>query len=125
MTLVRLAAALSLLTLSIACERSPTGTGQEAAPAGSNVAPTSLAVTVDAAGYHPDSVSAPAGRPVHLTITRTSDDGCGQQIVFPSLDIRRDLPLNKAVTVEFSMPSSGSLAFTCGMDMLRGSIIAQ
>lgn len=125
MILVRLVTALSLLTLTTACERSVTVTAQEAAPAGSSVAPTSLSVTVDATGYHPGSVSAPAGLPVHLTITRTSDEGCGQQIVFPTLNIRRDLPLNRAVIVDFSMPASGSVAFTCGMDMLRGSIVAQ
>jgi plastocyanin domain-containing protein len=70
-------------------------------------------------------VSAPAGQPVRLTITRTSDEGCGQQIVFPSLNVRRDLPLNRAVVVDLAMPASGNIAFTCGMDMLRGSIVAQ
>lgn len=31
-------------------------------------------------------------------------------------------PQNQAVTVE---PGAGSVAFTCGMDLLRGSIVAQ
>ena len=125
MNLVRIAVALFLLTQTLACERDATANGQQAAPAGSTVAATPLSVTVDGTGYHPSTVSAPAGQPVRLTITRTSDDGCGQQIVFPTLNIRRDLPLKKAVTVDFSMPASGSVAFTCGMEMLRGSIVAQ
>lgn len=121
----RLAAALVLSPLATACERSATATAQEAAPVEGSPAPMSLSVTVDAVGYHPSSVSAPAGQPVRLTITRTSDEGCGQQVVFPSLNIRRDLPLNRAVSVDFSMPASGSVAFTCGMDMLRGSVVVQ
>lgn len=125
MTHIRLVPALLLLVLTTACERRATATAPEAAPAEGNVARTSRSVTVDGTGYHPSSVSAPAGQPVRLTLTRTSDEGCGQQVVFPSLNIRRDLPLNRAVVVDFSMPASGSVAFTCGMDMLRGSIVAQ
>ena len=84
-----------------------------------------IAISVDASGYHPGSVRAPAGKPVHLIFTRTSDEGCGHQVVFPTLGIRRDLPLNQPVTVDVTMPASGSVAFACGMNMLRGSVVAQ
>jgi plastocyanin domain-containing protein len=123
MNLSRFAVALALVTLMTACKKN--ATSQESPPAGSGAAPTALAVTIDASGYHPASLTAPAGKSVRLVMKRTSDEGCGQQVVFPSLDIRRDLPLNQEVPVEFTMPASGSVAFTCGMDMLRGSIVAQ
>jgi plastocyanin domain-containing protein len=84
-----------------------------------------IRVIVDASGYQPAEVRAPAGKPVRLEFLRTSDDGCGQQLVFPTLDIRRDLPLNEVVPVDITMPASGSLSFTCGMDMYRGAVIAQ
>jgi plastocyanin domain-containing protein len=84
-----------------------------------------LSITVDGDGYHPESVSAPAGKPARLTFTRTSDEGCGQQLVFPALGLRKDLPLNEPVSVDVTMPESGSLAFTCGMDMYRGSVVVQ
>lgn len=87
--------------------------------------PPPLAITVHDTGYEPSSVNAPAGQPARLVFTRTSDDGCGQQLVFPDLDIRRDLPLNKAVTVDITMPASGTVKFTCGMDHWRGSVVAQ
>lgn len=105
-----------------------------AAPSPSPAAPASasqvstgapIAISVDGRGYHPDSVQAPAGKPTRLIFTRTSDEGCGQQLIFPTLDIRKDLPLNKPVTVDLTMPPSGNVAFTCGMNMLRGSIVAQ
>lgn len=85
----------------------------------------SIAISVDAAGYHPAEANAPAGKPVKLVFTRTTDEGCGQQLVFPDLNIRKDLPLKQPVTVEFTMPASGKVAFACGMDMYRGSIVAK
>ena len=137
MTAVRTLGILTILAFASACERGATAAAQGAQPttttataadhsahATAATGTADLQLTVDGTGYHPSSISAPAGKPVRLTITRTSDEGCGQQIVFPSLNIRRDLPLNQAVTVEFTMPASGSVAFTCGMDMMRGSIVA-
>lgn len=83
-----------------------------------------IAIQVDASGYHPGSVEVQAGRPVTLVFTRTSDEGCGQQLVFPSLGIRKDLPLGEAVPVTFT-PTSGTVDFTCGMNMLRGSVVVR
>lgn len=117
---------LILVSLSLAtgCERSaPSGTSASAAPAAAGR--VEHAITVDGTGYHPASVRAPAGKPVRLTFTRTSDDGCGAQLVFPALGLRRDLPLDQKVAVDLTMPASGSVAFTCGMDMMKGSVVVE
>jgi plastocyanin domain-containing protein len=82
-------------------------------------------VAVDGSGYHPSEAKAPAGKPVRLEFTRTSDEGCGQQLVFPTLNIKKDLPLNQPVAVDVTMPASGKVAFTCGMDMYRGAVVAE
>lgn len=84
-----------------------------------------IAVRVGERGYDPAEVSAPAGQPVRLVFTRTTDEGCGQQLVFPDLDIRRDLPLNEPVPVDLTMPAAGAVRFTCGMDMYQGSVVAR
>ncbi|TAK24439.1 MAG: cupredoxin domain-containing protein [Myxococcaceae bacterium] len=83
-----------------------------------------VAIAVGEQGYSPASVTVPAAQPVTLVFTRTSDQGCGTQVVFPSLNIRRDLPLNQPVEVTLT-PAVGTIAFTCGMNMLRGSVVAQ
>ncbi|MFO0646468.1 MAG: cupredoxin domain-containing protein [Polyangiales bacterium] len=115
-------AALTLsLLLAAGCRETPTTSQPNA---NTNVATSRVAVAVDAQGYHPASINLPAGRPATIVFTRTSDEGCGQQVVFPSLNIRRDLPLNRPVEVALT-PSVGTIAFTCGMNMLRGSIVAQ
>jgi plastocyanin domain-containing protein len=82
-------------------------------------------ITVDGQGYHPSTVNVHAGQPTTLVFTRTSDEGCGQQVVFPSLHIQRDLPLGHAVEVQVTPTVNAPIAFTCGMGMYRGSVIAQ
>jgi plastocyanin domain-containing protein len=124
------ACALALVTaaLAVGCRNNPApaGPAQPAVPpAVVTAAPNSrVPVVVDAAGYHPATINAQPGQPLTLVFTRTSDEGCGQQVVFPSLNIQRDLPLNQPVEVTVT-PTSGRLAFTCGMNMYRGSVVAQ
>ena len=90
-------------------------------PAGAVVIP----IQVDAEGFHPADAKAAADKPVRLVFKRTSDKGCGQQVVFPALKIQKDLPLGEDVPVDVTMPASGKLAFTCGMGMLKGSVIVE
>ena len=108
-----------------ACKRNPPPT--PSTPSGGTVtagANGRVNVSVGAEGYSPDTIRTQTGRPLTVVFTRTSDEGCGQQVVFPSLNLRRDLPLNQPVEVTVT-PSAGTLAFTCGMNMLHGSIVAQ
>lgn len=82
-------------------------------------------VEVGARGYTPSEVTATPGEDLHLVFRRTTDEGCGQQLVFPELDLRRDLPLDEEVAVDVTMPASGAIAFTCGMGMYHGAIVAR
>ena len=84
-----------------------------------------IAIQVDGTGYHPAELKGEAGKPVRLVFKRTSDDGCGQQVVFPDLKIRKDLPLGMDVPVDVTMPASGKVAFTCGMGMYKGAVVVQ
>jgi cobalt-zinc-cadmium efflux system membrane fusion protein len=82
-------------------------------------------VLVTEHGYEPASLTLPAGSHAQITFLRTTDQTCGTEITFPSLNIRRPLPLNQPVTIELTVPASGSLGFQCGMNMLKGSVVAQ
>jgi plastocyanin domain-containing protein len=101
-----------------ACEKRP-----PAASVGAD-GRTEIKITVDAVGYHPAEARAPGGKPVRLIVTRTSEDPCGEEIVVPSAGIKKSLPLNQPVSIDLTMPPSGKLAFACGMDMMRGALIA-
>ena len=84
-----------------------------------------VAITVDNSGYHPSTVHATAGQPITLVFTRTADEGgCGEHVVIASQNIDRELPVGRPVEITVT-PSSGRLAFACGMNMYRGAVVVQ
>jgi RND family efflux transporter MFP subunit len=76
-------------------------------------------------GYEPAKVTLRAGPPARITFVRTTDKTCGTEVVFPSLNIKRALPLNEPVVVEFTPAKSGEITFACGMNMLKGVVLVQ
>jgi RND family efflux transporter MFP subunit len=82
-------------------------------------------VLVTEKGYEPAKVTLRAGTPARITFVRTTDKTCGTEVVFPSLDIRRPLPLNQPVVVDFTPRAAGELTFVCGMNMLRGTVVVE
>jgi cobalt-zinc-cadmium efflux system membrane fusion protein len=82
-------------------------------------------VVVSEKGYEPATVTLRAGIPARITFVRTTDKTCGTEVVFPSLNIKRALPLNEPVVIEFTPAKPGAIAFACGMNMLHGTIVVQ
>jgi len=82
-------------------------------------------IAVTEKGFEPDRVSLRAGAPAQLTFVRTTDKTCGTEVVFPSLGLKRTLPLNEPVVIEFTPARTGEVAFTCGMNMLKGVVMIQ
>ncbi|HEY0868569.1 MAG TPA: efflux RND transporter periplasmic adaptor subunit [Fimbriimonas sp.] len=82
-------------------------------------------VTVTNAGFDPPTISLAAGKATTVTFVRTEEGGCGEEVVFPTLNIRKELPLNEPVPIEIPAQKEGSLTFTCGMDMLRGKVVVR
>ena len=82
-------------------------------------------VVVNEQGYEPAKVTLRAGAPARITFVRTTDKTCGTEVVFPSLDIKRALPLNEPVVIEFTPAKPGEIRFACGMDMLHGAVVVR
>jgi cobalt-zinc-cadmium efflux system membrane fusion protein len=80
-------------------------------------------VTVGDQGFQPSRITLRAGIPAQVTFLRTSDTTCAKEIVVPSMKIRRALPLNEPVVIEFTPKDTGEIAFACGMNMLHGTIV--
>lgn len=85
----------------------------------------SAKIAVTEQGFEPDTVTLRAGVPARLTVVRTTDKTCGTEIVFPALNIKRALPLNEPVVIEFTPEKTGNIAFACGMNMLKGVVAVQ
>jgi membrane fusion protein, heavy metal efflux system len=80
-------------------------------------------ITVGEEGFEPPSVTLRAGTPARLTFTRTTGKTCATAVVLPTLNIRRDLPLNRPVDIKFTPSKTGEIQFMCGMNMLSGAIV--
>ena len=76
-------------------------------------------------GFEPSRLALRPRVPARITFTRTSEKTCATAVEFPSLKIRRDLPLNQPVVVEFTPDRTGELAFACGMNMLKGTVVVE
>lgn len=76
-------------------------------------------------GFEPSSVDVKPGVPVILKVTRKSDATCATQIKIQSNNIKKDLPLNKTVTVSLGKLDKGEIRFGCGMDMITGTVFVK
>ncbi len=92
-----------------------------AAPAPTDV----VKIRVGDAGFEPARVEVQKGAVVALEFTRVSDKTCATEIIVPSRQIRKALPMNTPVRVEMRAPESGEVAFSCGMAMLKGAVVVR
>ena len=82
-----------------------------------------IAITADDKGFKPSSVKLKKGVPATLVFTRTSDDTCATEVVFPQLDIKKDLPKGQAVSINVPTDKEQTLTFQCGMGMYKSSVV--
>lgn len=76
-------------------------------------------------GYTPAEIHVKAGRPVRLVFDRQETNPCSEELVFPEFKIRQFLPAHQRTAIEFTPTTRGSHPFTCGMGMLRGTVIVE
>lgn len=76
-------------------------------------------------GYSPDVIKVERGKPVQLNFYRDEENSCSEELLMPDFNIRRDLPAFKTTLVELLPQQAGRFEFTCGMGMLRGSLVVK
>jgi plastocyanin domain-containing protein len=82
-------------------------------------------IKVSSAGYEPARIQTKAGQPLKLAFFRVDAENCGRLVRFPSLGIERELPPGQTVVIEVTPRKSGSLTFSCGMNMMHGELLVQ
>ena len=90
---------------------------------GPHAPPGSVLVNVDMVGFDPAMIEAKAGQPLKLAFFRPNAANCAREVIFPALGIRKELPPGQTMVVDITPPKSGTLAFECGMKMLKGQLI--
>jgi plastocyanin domain-containing protein len=112
--LVAVALSLSLSSLSVAaCKGEPPkagGTGE-------------IPITADDKGFRPSSVTVPKGAPATLVFTRTTDETCATEVVFPELGVTKELPKGTPVKIPVPTDKEQKLTFQCGMGMYKSAVV--
>lgn len=81
-----------------------------------------IVITVDG-GYSPAVVQVKTGDRVRLVFDRQDSSSCSEEVVIPAFNVRQFLPFGERTAIEIQATEAGRFPFTCGMSMLRGSII--
>ncbi len=82
-------------------------------------------VIVTKNGYAPDKIDVAANEDVTLVFTRTEDTECGAEVMIPSMNVKKPLPLNEPVAIAFKADKPGEVGFACGMDMMKGTLVVR
>jgi plastocyanin domain-containing protein len=112
-------AVAAVVTL-VACKNHETKPQQQPVAAGK-----SIDIKISGGEYSPASFTVAKGQTVRLNFTRDEKPTCGDTVVIPSMKIKKTIPVNQVVSIDITPQQAGELQFTCGMDMMKGTIVVQ
>lgn len=92
---------------------------------GPKVPAGAVLVNVSSAGFEPMHIPAKAGQQLKLAFYRADAQNCAQQVIFPGLGIKKDLPPGQTVEIDVTPRKTGTLGFSCGMKMLHGDLLVR
>lgn len=78
---------------------------------------------VIAGGYQPSEVKLKKGVPARLRFVRKDTGGCAEQLLIPDFGVKQALPGLTETVVEFTPDKAGTFPFTCGMKMMKGTLV--
>jgi plastocyanin domain-containing protein len=76
-------------------------------------------------GFEPSRIEVKKGEPLHLVVTRKTDATCAKELVIKDQNLRKELPLDKAVAFDFTPNKAGEMTYACGMGMITGVLVVQ
>ena len=76
-------------------------------------------------GYNPSTIRVDSGSAVRLLFRREETSPCSEQVVLEAFGRNAHLPEGEVVAVEFMPNEPGEYPFTCGMGMLRGTVVVE
>jgi plastocyanin domain-containing protein len=83
-----------------------------------------VSIEANEKGYVPDRIPGKPGEKLKLVFTRKIEGECLSQLKTPEGKMV-DLPMNKAVEVDVTVPADGEIKFACGMEMFYAVVVAE
>jgi P-type Cu+ transporter len=83
------------------------------------------AVVTVKGGYSPDVIRLRQGVPAQLVFDRQESGDCTSRVVFPDFLVSAALPAFQRTTVRLTPASAGTFGFTCGMNMVHGTLVVE
>ncbi|NMO16651.1 hypothetical protein HPC49_18975 [Pyxidicoccus fallax] len=74
-------------------------------------------------GYQPSEVVLKQGVPARLRFVRKDSGGCGDELLIPAFGVKKPLPGLTETVVSLVPDKAGTFAFTCGMQMMKGTLV--
>jgi sulfite exporter TauE/SafE len=124
--LVTLNGALNLLGSPLSFENLTRGLMPSSSPTSAQAASSTGGITlmVRADGYFPQTLKAPAGQIVTLSLVTNQTYSCARDFVIPDLNYYQLLPETGTMTVDIPAQAAGTkMFFTCSMGMYTGQIV--
>lgn len=75
--------------------------------------------------YTPDLIRARKGVPIHIRVYRDEQSSCTEEIVFRDFGVKQHLKAFDTTMVMFTPDRAGTFTFSCGMDMVHGTLIVE
>jgi P-type Cu+ transporter len=76
-------------------------------------------------GYSPDLIRVQRGVPLRLTFDRQEAGDCTSRVVFPDFGASKSLPAFGTTSLEFTPDKVGEFDFSCGMNMIHGTLVVE
>lgn len=85
--------------------------------------PRTIDIKISGGFYEPKVVKVKKGETVRLRFTRDAKPTCGDEIAIPALKIKEKVAKDTPTIIEVTPKEE--LKFSCGMDMMRGTIAVE
>lgn len=75
--------------------------------------------------YQPANIEIAANHPTTLRFIRKDQTACAEVVIFDSLSMSQQLPLNQPIDIQLKLEKPGEYGFSCQMGMYKGKLIVK